>query len=454
MRPDTAAQCQTDKFEEVRIPQQAPLIPNMAENYRCMLVWDRRTNRDVGWLMVRKKVVGGMKSDEVAAEISQCQWRNWNLNNSTEEMCEVDCREALTDPVKGIDLNKVEDASTSSESKSVAGLNYKVKVDCGVQVETEVSTRCISKTSGEPLSKKTKLGNLAVIESSHFDKLEVVGVSANNNENVMRNKTAENDALLMKELSEKETLTGRERKKPKNRIKTSLPEVCKVDHIKEIRKRYSSMLHECPECGKSVKQKSFYMHLCVVHNIKRAVSLCNVCNRHIIEVNLMLHREIYHPERFQFDLIACSGCQKQVRAVDFDGHECEVEEVSSWPAVRDELIKSYKCSRQDKMGETCSDCSVVFSGDEIRYHDCKISSVVRLKRLRIKSKKTAMDEVQVIKAGNLMCEDCGKLFNDNGRLDQHDCNETFVEEHYFELNEDDVNLARWGRSENAHLLEM
>ena len=76
----------------------------MAENYRCMLVWDTRTNRDVGWLMVRKKAVDGMKSDEVAAEISQCQWRNWNLNNSTEEMCEVDCREALTDPVKGIDL--------------------------------------------------------------------------------------------------------------------------------------------------------------------------------------------------------------------------------------------------------------------------------------------------------------------------------------------------------------
>ena len=157
----------------------------------------------------------------------------------------------------------------------------------------------------------------------------------------------------------------------------------------------------------------------------------------------MVHREIYHPERFQFDMIACSGCQKQVRAVDFDGHECEVEDVPSWTAVGDELMKSSKCSRQDKMVETCSDCFVVFSGDEMMYHDCKISSVVRLKRLRIKSKKSAMGEVKVqnLKAGNLMCEDCGKLFNDNGRLDQHDCNETFIEEHYFELNEDDVNLA-------------
>ena len=123
----------------------------------------------------------------------------------------------------------------------------------------------------------------------------------------------------------------------------------------------------------------------------------------------MLHRKTFHPERFQFDLIGCSGCQKQVRAVEFDGHECVVEEASTRPAVGEELIKSSKCSRQDKMGETCSDCSVVFSGDEIRYHDCKISSIVRLKRLRIKSKKPVMGEVQVLKAGNLMCEDCGHL---------------------------------------------
>ena len=120
MRPDTAAQCQTDKFEEVRIPQ-ASLIRNMAENYRCMLVWDTRTNRDVGWLMVRKKAVNGMKSEEVAAEMTQCQWRNWILNSSKEdEMCGADCRETLPDPVKGILIYKAEEASTSSELKSVA----------------------------------------------------------------------------------------------------------------------------------------------------------------------------------------------------------------------------------------------------------------------------------------------------------------------------------------------
>ena len=30
------------------------LSPSLGENYRCMLVWDTRTNKDVGWVMVRK----------------------------------------------------------------------------------------------------------------------------------------------------------------------------------------------------------------------------------------------------------------------------------------------------------------------------------------------------------------------------------------------------------------
>ena len=64
MRPesDTAANCQAEYGEEVKISVSS-LTPNMAQNYRCTLVWDTRTNRDVGWLwlMVRKKVVGEMK---------------------------------------------------------------------------------------------------------------------------------------------------------------------------------------------------------------------------------------------------------------------------------------------------------------------------------------------------------------------------------------------------------
>ena len=96
----------------------------------------------------------------------------------------------------------------------------------------------------------------------------------------------------------------------------------------------------------------------------------------------MLHRKIYHPERFKFDMIACSECKKQVRAVDFDGHNCVAEEVSSWPAV-------------DKMGDTCSIYSVLFSGNEIRYHDCKITSSVRVKRLRIKSKIGSLSTAKI-----------------------------------------------------------
>jgi len=463
MRPDTAAGCQTDKFEEVRIPQ-ASLIPNMAENYRCMLVWDTRTNRDVGWLMVRKKAVNGRKSEEVAAEMSQCQWRNWNLNSSKEEgeLCGNDPREILPESVtKNASFNKVEEATTSSESKSVdAPQEERGKVDFGVQVETELLlqkdmldvARCRPKNSGgEPPKKKTKLGNAAVIESSLFDKMEVVVGFVNNNENVIKDDTDE--GKLAKDVNEEDISTVWKMKKAKTlhseklnineKLADKFISVCKGDNKKEIRMSHSMKLLECPECGKSVKQKSFSMHLRVVHNIRSAVmTFCNVCKKRILEVNLMLHRKTFHPERFQKDMIGCSGCQKQVRAVEFDGHECVVEDASTRPEVGDELINSSKYSRLENLGETCNDCSVTFSGDEIRYHDCKKkSSVVRLKRLKIKPIKPAMGEVQVLKAGNLMCEDCGKLFNDSERLDQHDCNETFVEEHYFEHGEEDGNLA-------------
>ena len=30
------------------------LVPDLPEKYRCMVVWDTRVNRDVGWLMVRR----------------------------------------------------------------------------------------------------------------------------------------------------------------------------------------------------------------------------------------------------------------------------------------------------------------------------------------------------------------------------------------------------------------
>ena len=37
------------------IVSQASLVPNLADKYRCMVLWDTRTNTDVRWLMINKE---------------------------------------------------------------------------------------------------------------------------------------------------------------------------------------------------------------------------------------------------------------------------------------------------------------------------------------------------------------------------------------------------------------
>merc|ERR1719341_2278764 len=170
--------------------------------------------------MVRKKAVNERKSEEVAAEMSQCQWRNWNLKRSKEEdeMCEDDHREILPDLEKGI-----EEASTSSESKRSVAVQQDVivKVDFGVQVDTELmfprevvgAKRSIAKISGEPLRKRTKLESSAVIESSYLDKLEVLNVFLNNNENFVKDDTVE--AIITEDFDEEDISTVTSMRKPK-----------------------------------------------------------------------------------------------------------------------------------------------------------------------------------------------------------------------------------------------
>ena len=59
------------------------LSPSLGENYRCMLVWDTRTNKDVGWVMVRKTSVKGVVvPEDMVANLARCQWRSWNVGSS------------------------------------------------------------------------------------------------------------------------------------------------------------------------------------------------------------------------------------------------------------------------------------------------------------------------------------------------------------------------------------
>jgi hypothetical protein len=62
-----------------------------------------------------------------------------------------------------------------------------------------------------------------------------------------------------------------------------------------------------------------------MHNLKSDLTTCNVCRKLVSELNLMNHRKILHPERFKSDRITCSGCNLELRALDFDNHDCGVD---------------------------------------------------------------------------------------------------------------------------------
>ena len=92
---------------------QASMLPHVAEQYRCMLVWDKKTNRDVGWVMVRKKNVKGMTPDDMVADMSQCQWRTWNVSRREDESLGEVFRDASLKEDAGTKLISADEASTS-----------------------------------------------------------------------------------------------------------------------------------------------------------------------------------------------------------------------------------------------------------------------------------------------------------------------------------------------------
>ena len=152
-------------IEEIVSQSQAPLVPNMSEKYRCMVVWDTKENRDVGWIMVKRNGSEVLKSDEVERMMAKCQLRTCNLKKLKESASvgNGDCgdtsgsrggkgEECIKDDegIEGV-VNNCDEASTSTEAnKKVSALTMQNqiqqsgKVDCAVQVGEDPSSNKLS----------------------------------------------------------------------------------------------------------------------------------------------------------------------------------------------------------------------------------------------------------------------------------------------------------------------
>eukprot|EP00092_Neocalanus_flemingeri_P041355 GFUD01045029.1.p1 GENE.GFUD01045029.1~~GFUD01045029.1.p1 ORF type:complete len:719 (+),score=198.19 GFUD01045029.1:60-2216(+) len=354
------------------IVSQTSLVPGMVERYRCMVVWDTRTNSDVGWLVVRKPEVEGLTSEEVETKMSKSQWRSWNQNkreeNSEEEIQMNDSRISNgnvnnRNEVFAVNGNKNSDeASTSKEAKK--GSSAVVTVDCDVQVkeafipqENYFDTRTCMEENTTDQSQEVKM---AENESSVFDHVEVIQE---------RNSLAEKNVIVPTftdiasfvsegQLDKEE----KESKKVKtvNKIKSKREEWKTNKKCKKIMQSKSEeeeksgeeekviknvetgceMFSDCPSDDKTVKVKSSTKHLKLVHRVKPAMTKCNVCRRQMAKSNLLHHRKLFHPERFKSDKINCSGCSTLLRAVDFDSHECGL-------GAGDEATEEQGCVEED-----------------------------------------------------------------------------------------------------------
>eukprot|EP00092_Neocalanus_flemingeri_P012318 GFUD01013278.1.p1 GENE.GFUD01013278.1~~GFUD01013278.1.p1 ORF type:complete len:687 (+),score=173.03 GFUD01013278.1:65-2125(+) len=463
------------------IVSQTSLVPGMVERYRCMVVWDTRTNSDVGWLVVRKPEVEGLTSEEVETKMSKSQWRSWNQNkreeNSEEQRQMNDSRISNgnvnnRNEVFAENVNKNSDeASTSKEAKK--GSSAVVTVDCDVQVkeafipqENYFDTRTCMEENTTDQSQEVKM---AENESSVFDHVEVIQE---------RNSLAEknvivptftdiasfvSDGQLDKEEKESKKVktvdkikSKREEWKMNKKFKTIMQskseEEEKSGEEEKVIKNVETgceMFRNSPSDDKTVKVKSFTKNLKLVHRVKPAMTKCNVCRRQMAKSNLLHHRKLFHPERFKSDKINCSGCTTLLRAVDFDSHECgcgvgssavteqgcvEAEDEKSWAdslkkrTRLPDLSYNLDLAKQDlekhdaQCGKVCSYCCIVFAGNDIKHHDCQRRGFVRIKRVDINSENTTRNEPdQTLNGECFSCEECGELFETNELLIKHGC---------------------------------
>ena len=115
------------------------LVPDLSDKYRCMVVWDTRLNRDVGWLMVRRNGSDVLKPEEIEDNMEKCQWRSCNLNKLNQNPNGGDGNRLNTSGSRGEEESEIngttgvvgtyyDEASTSTETKQVQQW-----VECAVQ---------------------------------------------------------------------------------------------------------------------------------------------------------------------------------------------------------------------------------------------------------------------------------------------------------------------------------
>jgi len=327
--------------------------------------------------------------------------------------------------------------STSTDAKKKPVSVEQVRAPLGGQLDERKIIFCSEKTS----DRKTKLGNLSEIKSCLLEKVEVKVASDNNNnsdtgitivhdvptgdaiiEDTASNGTGRNMCAVQDRLGMR---VGKEEAEADKKVKLTESSKEEVEKVKSKKRSLAEQFEDCPLCGKLVKNKSLTNHFRFVHKTNRsALTNCNICNVRIAEALLLEHRKSQHPDRFKYDLITCSGCQTKVRAVDFDAHECETEDNESRKFAAEQDVKS-------ELLETCSDCHVVFSGGDMRYHDCKMSSVVRIKKLRPKfgitktEAKSKFVSDETVKGDENICEGFDNFFDEK---QQNKCHKPNVDE--------------------------
>jgi len=387
-----------------------------------MVVWDTRTNKDVGWVMVRKASVQGVVPEDMVASLARCQWRSWNMGSSE------DCSGGNARERDGIKLKAVDEASTSIESK-------KESISVVKKVETSVlagGSSSILKNHPKPAGK-------------HVDR-----TTTKRDE---ENKSTEDEDTMKRNIGTlaMEVIAGIKRKAFEEKVVQSKRVKCEPDVKKtESVENSTQDVRACQECGKTVKRRRYINHLISRHDI-RDMTECTVCRLVIKECDLLEHRKKQHPEKFKLDMVVCSYCQKKVRALEFDSHPCnsdnsstesdhgegqyEVEEINyikdcngNQADTNRNLAEDQENSHNDaKVCEytkdmvnghivieedakiLCKSCQLFFLVEELKYHDCVKMSVVKLHRLRIVKKKVE----RISKSLN----ESTQMVNDEAKLD-------------------------------------
>ena len=58
------------------IEEQLSQLDNKS-SYRCMLLWDPRRCRDVGWVFLKNNNVNEEKPDSLVKHLESCEWKSW-----------------------------------------------------------------------------------------------------------------------------------------------------------------------------------------------------------------------------------------------------------------------------------------------------------------------------------------------------------------------------------------